>query len=86
VVLDAPVQMRRELIRLQQASGTLSADDLEAMLATLAQVAPDASPRSIDFSPGAARLGAWNVPEERLKAVQQALAPTAGRRCWTPAP
>lgn len=75
VVLDAPVQMRRELTRLQQASGTLSTDDLEAMLATLAQVAPDASPRSIDFSPGTARLGAWNVPQERLQAVQQALDP-----------
>jgi general secretion pathway protein L len=73
VVLDAPAQMRRELTRLQQASGTLSTDDLEAMLAALATAAPDAAPGSIDFTPGDARLGAWQVTEDRLPAVQQAL-------------
>ena len=73
VVLDAPAQMRRELTRLQQASGTLSTDDLEAMLAALAMAAPDAAPGSIDFAPGDARLGAWQLPEDRLPAVQQAL-------------
>lgn len=73
VVLDAPAQMRRELQRLQQASGTLSTEDLEAMLAALATAAPDAAPGSIDFAPGDARLGAWQLPEDRLQALQQTL-------------
>ena len=73
VVLDAPAQMRSELTRLQQASGTLSTNDLEAMLAALATSVPDTVPGSIDFTPGDARLGAWQAPEDRLQAVQQAL-------------
>lgn len=73
VVLDAPAQMRRALVRLQQSSGTLSHDDLETMLAAVAMVAPDAAPGSIDFDTGSVRLGAWSVPPDRLGAVQQAL-------------
>lgn len=73
VVLDAPAQMRRELTRLQQASGTLSNNDLEAMLAAVTAVAPDAAPGSIDFAPGEARLAAWQVPQDRLQSLQQTL-------------
>lgn len=73
VVLDAPAQMRRALTRLQQASGTLSADDLEAMLGAAATADPDAATGSVDFAPGDAKLGAWNLPEDRLQALQQTL-------------
>lgn len=73
VVVDAPAQMRRSLQQLQQASGTLSPDDLEAMLAASAATAPDAAPGRIDFSPGDARLGAWSVPEDRLQALARGL-------------
>jgi general secretion pathway protein L len=73
LVMDAPVQMRRALARLQQASGTLSTSDLEAMLAAVAAVAPSAAPTAVDFTAGDARLGAWNVPEPQLQALQQAL-------------
>jgi general secretion pathway protein L len=73
VVLDAPAQMRRSLARLQQSTGTLSHDDLEAMLAAVAAGAPDASPGSIDFDTGSARLGAWTIPQDRLASLQQNL-------------
>ena len=73
LVLDAPAQMRRALVQLQQSSGVLSNDDLEAMLAATAAVAPEASPGSIDFAPGDAKLGTWTVPEDRLQVLMQAL-------------
>jgi general secretion pathway protein L len=40
VVVDAPLQMAREVDRLREASGQLSAQDLEAMLAALGQALP----------------------------------------------
>ena len=73
LVMDAPLQMQRGLTRLRQASGTLSSSDLEAMLAAIAAVAPDAAPTAVDFAAGDARLGAWNVPEPQLQALQLAL-------------
>jgi general secretion pathway protein L len=74
LVLDAPVQMQRELTRLQQASGTLSAQDLEGMLAFIAATEPGASLSSIDFLSGEARLGIGGLPDDRLLALQQAMA------------
>ncbi len=73
LVLDAPAQMQRQLITLQQSRGTLSGQDLEAMLSALATVNPNASPSAIDFSPGQARLSAWNLPEDQLQALSQTL-------------
>jgi general secretion pathway protein L len=75
LVLDAPVQMQRELSRLQQASGELSGDDMEAMLGALAQNTPmaDAAPGSLSFSPGELRAGAWALDDAGLAAVQGAL-------------
>lgn len=73
LVMDAPLQMQRELVRLQQASGTLSPADLEAVLAAVAAASPGAVPSAIDFSPGDARLGGWTLPAPELNALQQAL-------------
>lgn len=75
LVMDAPLQMQRELGLLQQASGNLSTSDLETMLAALAQVAPGepVSPASIDYSAGVGRFGQWKAPEEQLRSLQQAL-------------
>lgn len=75
LVLDAPLQMQRELALLQQASGNLGTHDLEAMLAALAQAAPGeaARPASIDFSTGVGRFGPWTAPEEQQHPLQQAL-------------
>lgn len=75
LVLDAPVQMQRELARLQQASGELSGNDLEALLGALAQNNPvsGAAPGSIGFTTGELRAGAWALDEAGLNAVQGAL-------------
>lgn len=57
VVVDAPVQMAREVALLRQATGTLSDRDFEPLLAALG-TALDAGPpvTGIDFAPGEARI------------------------------
>ena len=74
-MLDAPVQMQRELTRLQQASGQLAPDDLEALLGALAQNTPmdGAAPTSIGFAPGELRAAGWPLDEAGLGQVQGAL-------------
>lgn len=57
VVVDAPVQMDRELSQLRQAAGSVSARDLEPLLAAAAAaLPPGTAPTAIDFSPGELRL------------------------------
>jgi general secretion pathway protein L len=75
LVLDGPVQMQRELSRLQQASGQLSGGDLETLLGALAQNTPmaDAAPGSVGFTTGELRAGGWALDEAGLKEVQDAL-------------
>ncbi|MDT4874321.1 hypothetical protein FQZ97_1096150 [compost metagenome] len=75
LVLDAPLQMQRELASLLQAKGALSGGDLEALLGALAQSSTGApiAPRSIEFTPGEARFAAWSAPEEQLRQLQQTL-------------
>ena len=75
LVLDAPVQMQRELSRLRQASGELSGDDLEALLGALAQNTPieGAAPGSVSFTTGELRAGDWALDDAGLGAVQGAL-------------
>ena len=57
VVVDAPLQMDREVAALRQATGTASSRDLEAMLAALGTAAPAGqSISAIEFSAGEARV------------------------------
>ena len=57
VVVDAPVQMERQVAALRQATGVSSGRDLEAMLAVLAAaLPPDRSADSIEFVAGEARF------------------------------
>ncbi len=57
LVVDAPLQMERELLLLRQASGRLSGRDLEPALAALGSVTPaDLSPSAIEFMAGEVRL------------------------------
>ena len=57
VIVDAPVQMERELALLRQAAGALSAHDLEPLLAISARALPAAWQASaIDYSGGQLRL------------------------------
>jgi len=75
LVLDAPVQMQRELSRLQQASGQLSGSDLETLLGALAQNTPmdGAAPSSLGFTTGELSAGGWPLDEAGLGEVQGAL-------------
>ena len=57
LVVDAPLQMERELMVLRQTSGALSGRDLEPVLATLGSVVrPDLSLGAIEFMAGETRL------------------------------
>ena len=57
LVIDAPLQMQREVDALQQKSGAASSTDLEPLLAALAGVLPaDQTPQQIHFSNHALRV------------------------------
>ncbi len=57
VVVDAPLQMEREVAALRQATGAASGRDLEAILAALGAATPaDKSASAIEFSAGEARI------------------------------
>lgn len=66
VVVDAPVQMERELAQLRQAAGSVSARDLEPLLAAAGAALPDGRlPASIEYTPGELRLrGVTLAPDE----------------------
>ena len=73
VVVDAPVQMERELALLRQAAGTLSARDLEPLLAAAAQALPlNRQPTAIDFSAGELRLRGIALSDEEEAATRSA--------------
>ena len=73
VVVDAPVQMERELALLRQATGSLSARDLEPLLASVANALPPSwQARNIDYTPGQLRLqGPTLSAAEQTHATQQ---------------
>ncbi|MDO8905468.1 type II secretion system protein GspL [Hydrogenophaga sp.] len=75
LVLDAPVQMQRELTQLLKVSGMLSPADLESLLGTIAQssVEPRPIPAAIAYSNNEGRFGAWRGSEESLNALIQAM-------------
>jgi len=75
LVLDAPLQMRRELTLLQQASGTLSDGDLETMLGALAQASLGdvPVPTAIAYTTGESRFSGWRASEDQVRALQQSL-------------
>jgi general secretion pathway protein L len=77
VVVDAPVQMARELERLRQAAGQLSASDLESMLDSLGQAMPAglAAPGQWVYQPGQLRLHNFKpnaADQDRLQKSLQA--------------
>ena len=57
VVVDAPVQMEREVAALRQATGVASGRDFEAMLGALAQaVPPKRVATGVDYANGELRV------------------------------
>lgn len=74
VVVDAPLQMERELARLRQATGASSGGDLEAMLAAAGAALPaNRAPSALEFSDGVARLKGLNLTTEEAAALSTAL-------------
>jgi len=65
VVVDAPLQMAREVAVLQQASGVATGRDMETMLGALAVVVPvNTVPAAIEFVAGELRLKGLNLKPE----------------------
>lgn len=56
LVVDAPLQMEREVALLRQGAGVSSSRDLETLLGALASVAPDRSASSIEYAAGELRI------------------------------
>ncbi|MCJ0764937.1 type II secretion system protein GspL [Variovorax terrae] len=70
VVVDAPVQMEREVAALRQATGAASGRDLEAMLGALSSAVPaDRSASAIEFSAGETRLKGLGLSAEDISAL-----------------
>lgn len=75
LVVDAPVQMQREVAALQQATGGVTASDLEPMLGAVAASLPGGrAPTAIDFSAGQLRLRGLGLQAGELGNVTAALA------------
>lgn len=75
LVIDAPAQMAREVAALQQATGGLTAGDLEPMLAALAASLPAGSlPTAIDYAGGQLRLRGLDLPPSAQNTLAGALA------------
>ncbi len=74
VVVDAPVQMEKEVAALRQVTGATSGRDLEAMLGALSTVAPPQRPVSgLDFSSGELRVRGLALRPEEAQALGAAL-------------
>lgn len=75
VVVDAPLQMEREVAALRQATGASSGRDLEAILAAVGAVAPTArAASSIDYSAGEARIKGMQLTQPDAANVAAQLA------------
>ena len=77
VVVDAPIQMDRELALLRQTRGAASAKDLESMLAALGTAGsgllPAGGPGSVEYSNGEMRAGGLTLTAEQTGALDQQL-------------
>ncbi len=84
LVLDASAQMRREVGRLQQASGTPGPGDLETQLSSLGQVLPDALswPTRIQYGNGQSQFGAWQAAGVAPESLVQPLRASGWQVSW----
>jgi general secretion pathway protein L len=76
VVVDAPVQMAREVVALRQATGAPSGSDLEIVLAAAGAALPQGkTPSGIEYSGGEVRLKGLNLGPDELAAMTAKLRP-----------
>lgn len=75
VVVDAPLQMAREVARLRQASGQLTPQDFESQLQALGKALPVgvAAPTRLDYQNGQLQWPALSLTAEQQSAFAQAL-------------
>lgn len=74
VVVDAPLQMAREVSALRQASGQAAGDDLESLLGAAALAAPPGRlPSGIEFAAGELRLKGLSLNPEEGQALLERL-------------
>lgn len=77
VVVDAPLQMQRELVQLRQASGAVAPGDLEPLLALAGSaLAAQASATALDYTPAALQVRGLPPPDDL--AAPQSAAQAAG--------
>ena len=70
VVVDAPVQMEKEVAALRQLTGATSGRDLEAMLAALSTASPPQRPLStLDYAGGELRVKGLALTPDEVRAV-----------------
>ncbi len=70
VVVDAPLQMAKEVAALQHASGLPSARDLDRMASAFMAVAPvNSVPTAIEFIPGELRMKGLTLSQEEAAAL-----------------
>jgi general secretion pathway protein L len=76
VVIDAPVQMAKEIAALRQSTGAASARDLEPMLDALGQYTTvPAAPDAIEFTAGQLRVKGAHLAADALAEANQRLRP-----------
>ena len=74
VVVDAPLQMEKEVAALRQVTGASSGRDLEPMLAALSSAAPPQRPVSaVEFANGEVRLKGLALRPQEVQATTSAL-------------
>lgn len=73
VVVDAPVQMEREVTALRQATGAPSPRDMDTLLGALAQVAAGRSVTGVDYASGELRARGLGWTEADLRGALPAL-------------
>ncbi len=70
LVVDAPVQMEKEVIALRRATGAASSADLETMLGALSGALPSGrTVKSIDFTGGELQLKGLSLQDQEAQAV-----------------
>ncbi|MNS70340.1 hypothetical protein D3C72_1036820 [compost metagenome] len=76
IVVDAPLQMGREVAALQQAVGDVAPSDFEPMVGAIATALPPGrSPSAIDFSAGQQRLRGLGLQPQEVTQITAALSP-----------
>lgn len=73
VVVDAPVQMEREVAALRQLTGGASSRDLETVLGAVAPLAQGRSPSAIDYNGSEVRLRGLAANENEARPLIQGL-------------